>query len=84
MLIGQANLMGNVEPGYAVLEPQTGHTLYKMSYNGPAGKNALNVDRMEWVKIPNDKPVWVLSLRISNVIKEEILRTPGFRGLIIP
>lgn len=81
MLKGQANLLGNVEPGYAVLDEKTGHTLYKLGWNGPDGKNVVDVDQMEIVRAANDRPVYVMSQKVSAIVKEEILRTPGFRGM---
>lgn len=86
MLKGQANLLGNVEPGYAILDEQTGQTLYKLHYGAThAGQevNVVNVDCMLYAKLPNDRPVRVMSPKMSAVIKEEILKTPGWRGLLI-
>jgi hypothetical protein len=86
MLKGQANLLGNVEPGNAVLDERTGQTLYKLNYGATHNGqevNAINVDVMRWVKLPNDRPVHVMSQKLTAIVKEEILKTPGWRGLLI-
>lgn len=84
MLKGVPNLFGNVTPGRAVLDIKSGHTVYKTRFS--CSDNAIDLDAIE----PSEKAtfdakreVYVLSEKASMAIRDAILATPGYRGLIL-
>lgn len=87
MLIGQYNKFGNVDPGFAVVVKTSGKTYLK--YQMRTTDNAIPLDgikegdRPTFVTIKSQADVTVLSGKMTRLVKQEILNTPGYRGLLI-
>lgn len=76
---------GDVYPGTAVVDKQTGETLYKVSTG--LSCNAINVDSLQAseqakiITMDRQREVRILSEQVTLAIKAHILNTPGYRGL---